>query len=188
MTMTGEKALIDVEPRDLGLPPEEFMDSDDGIPENFLYTDARGWRTDDFRRVAKAEDEILTYIEAGGDVESDEALDRFEDNEAWATSIDPGLIGTVLALSVVGCCPITSCVGGDGHMEDHPLVMFWCPEEAWEVVRDSAIETGVSICAVKLDGPQPALMAFHTSDWRPLQSFGIALVQRWPDTGSYFGS
>lgn len=178
--MTGSHPTIDVSPHALGLPPEDFMDSEDGIPENHLYSDARGWEPEDFARFAAAEDEILAWASAGGDLDSDEAWDLFAtDNEAWASSIDPGLIGTVIALSVVGCCPFTSCTGGDGHLEDHPLVAFWCPVGVWPLVRETAEATGVSLSELPMDGPQPAVMAHTASDWHPLRTFGAVLVERW---------
>lgn len=184
--MQSNTTLIDVPAEALGLPSEDKMSSDSGLVENHLYEDVRGWKTGDFRRFAKAEKQILDYLAEGGDLESEDAYMRFEENEAWTSSIDPGLIGTVIALSVVGCCPVTSCVGSVGHHEGYPLVAFWCPAASWPTVRAAAEHVGVSVTWQKLVDGGTLLIAYHESSWRPLHALGFELVARWPDTGSVF--
>ena len=126
-------------------------------------------------KLAAEEDEILAWAEQGGDLSSDEAFERFEDIEAWCTSMDPGVISTSIALSVVGCCPVSSCIGAAGHSEHHPVVLFWCPSEIWPLVRDIAASTGVSIRGCG----EPGITLYTDGDIRPLRVFARRLVEVW---------
>ena len=129
----------------IGLPSEDIMSSDCGLHQNHEYQDARGWDMEGYIRISQEEDAILEWAAQGNDLRSGEAYERFEDSEAWCTSIDPGVISTVIALSVAGCCPVTSCSGGPGHSGDYPYVFFWCPESSWSNVLDAARRAGVSL-------------------------------------------
>jgi len=173
--------VIEVDPKHLGLPDEAIMSCTDGLQENRYYVDSRGWDRQDFSRLAAAEDAILAYAAAGGDLQSDDAAERFKDDEAWATGIDPGLIATVIALAVVGCCPVTSCVGGPGHRLVQSLILCWCPVERWPWVRSVAVAARVSLEGVSEGVTSPCVLAYtgDADDWQPLREFGQQLVAAW---------
>ena len=166
---------IAVEKENIGLPDEDTMSEEYGLVENPDYVDARGWDLEGYERLLEEECEIVEWAESGGDLGSQAAYDQFEGWEAWCTGIDPGLICTVMALSVVGCCPFTSCIGGQSHSESHPVVGFWCTQEVWPLIKASAAATGCSLRGCD----SPGIILYHEQDWRPLRAFGAELIERW---------
>jgi hypothetical protein len=73
------------------------------------------------------------------DPEDDETLEAFE----FLFGLDPGIATSVLAISAAGAAPLTSCRGGPGHYEQHPLVGFWAERETWERIRAAAIQAEI---------------------------------------------
>jgi hypothetical protein len=144
-----------------------------GFVENREFEDLRGFRLKDYRHFEAEEDVLLRYVSAGGDLSSAEAEKRFGDYESWKFGLDPGMISVVIALSVIGACPITSCVGGDGHLECHPIVSFYCSRKLFPRIRKAAAAAHIS-----LRGSPNGIVAYHLEDWRPFRKFARALVQR----------
>jgi len=130
------------------------MASVGGLDENLGYEDLRHLDWAGFDVVFREEPELLSRLSAGEDLCDDTGA-----YETLALGLDPGVASTVVALAALGCPPLTSCSGGPGHREEHPLVVFWCPHELFEDVFRAAQASGVDLEGVL----HPGLMAFAGS-------------------------
>lgn len=158
--------FIDVKDSDFELPDEDEMSCEDGLVENHYYRDLRGFEWDDYEEICDAEQELLDYEDDGGDLLSDEAVELFEDNMCFQLDLDPGVASTVIALAAMGACPVTSCKGGEGHYESHPLVFFWA-----DIKHKDMIVSAAKKAKVFLKGTSRGLLVYHETDVRPLMSF-----------------
>ena len=95
----------------------------------------RGSRLKDHKQFETEENDLLEFLSLGADLKSVEAEKRFGEYETWKIGIDPGMISIVMALSAVGACPITSCVGGEGHLESHPVMCLQRPHQVCNAAR-----------------------------------------------------
>lgn len=129
-----------MDPAHLGLPSEDRLACSTGLVDNHEYRDLRDLSWEEFDAVFEEEPELLARLEAGEDL--------YDDTFAYETlvlGLEPGVASTVVALAALGCPPMTSCAGGPGHREEHPLVVFWCPEEKLEVVAHAAKNAGATV-------------------------------------------
>lgn len=136
-----------MDPKHLGFPDEEVMSSEDGLMGNHYYRDLRWADADDYHRWVTDAEELLEAEDP-----DDEDAD-FSDNEVWLLGLDPGVAPVVAALSAIGCCPVTSCSGGPGHYEGHPLVLVWCEQEhLTRIEQAAACVEGVEVEGVAAPG------------------------------------
>jgi hypothetical protein len=156
----------------LGLPDEETMTCEDGLVENHHYRDLRGIPLVEYEEIAKGEAELLAYE---GDLDSDEASEHFADNWAFTLGLDPGTASTVAAISVIGACPVTSCCGGPGHYEKHPLVYFWCEPEHAGLVLEAAAGAGVEVDAAG----SPGVLVYTHGSVGLMRDFAERLIVGW---------
>lgn len=161
-------------PHSVGLPDEDTMSCEDGLVENHFYIDLRWVGLDDFDRFWTQEEDLLQFIEDGGDPEADEAGETFCDNEVYFLGLDPGVASSVAALAALGAVPFSSCTGGPGHGETHPLVAFWAAEEHIPTILDAADEVGVLVDAVSPSG----LVAYTMGDTSTMRDFAQAIIRR----------
>lgn len=152
----------------LGLPDEETMACEDGLVENHHYRDLRFLTWEDYHRFVEQEQALLDY---DGDLGSDEAMFEFEDNEVYMLDLDPGVATTVAAIAASGGVPVSSCNGGPGHYETHPLVFFWCPEVLLPRFQKAADQTGVN-----LTGTSGGILVWHENSIEPMREFAKALA------------
>jgi hypothetical protein len=71
------------------------------------------------QRINDSEDAVATMDEIADEFYEDPGLDPY--------GLDVGVASTVVALSPLGCVPLSSCNGGcygDFHHESHPLIVF----------------------------------------------------------------
>lgn len=85
------------------------------------YIDVCGATWEDVYTVLEEEREALA--QPGDGVNPGIEVVNLNGEEAY---LDLGVGAAVLALSAAGCAPISSCSGGPGHHEPHPLVAFHC--------------------------------------------------------------
>tara|TARA_Y100000034_G_C6705179_1_gene311220 strand:+ start:53 stop:550 length:498 start_codon:yes stop_codon:yes gene_type:complete len=154
-----------------GFPDEETLSCQDGLYENHHYRDLRGYGRSDYSRLKAEEVELLEY---DGDPNSDEALQDLEDNEVWIIGLDPGVASTVIALLAIGAVPFTSCSGGPGHYEQHPLVAFWAREDQMTHILAAAEQTQVEVCAVN----SPGFLVYTLGSEEKMMNFADELIQR----------
>lgn len=169
--------LVKVNDKDLGVPSEgDLMDfHEDGHTCNHDFVDLTGAFTyKEAKAIAKEEDTILAWIDAGGDAEA-WCRDQFKVCGDLLAGFDPGVMGAVAALVASGCSPLASCNGCPGHWSDQPVIYFWCPRKVWPKIRRAAEFTGV--CLQGAGGAHgDGIRAYHPNDWRAIREFGKALV------------
>jgi len=168
----------------IGYPDEETMSCEDGLVENHHYMDMRRMTEEDFRHIIGDEKLAIEWAEQTGlSLDSDEAFAHFTRPEhenalyEWIP-LEAGIASTVIALSVIGCGPVTSCAGGEGHYESHPLVVFWADEPRLELVEKAA-EGLVEVCGAS----QPGLMVYTEVDISLMAIFAKRLMELWPISG-----
>jgi hypothetical protein len=167
-----------IDPSCVGLPDEETMTCTDGLVENHYYRDLRWMDLEGYQVIRADEDALLTYVEDGNDPGSDEAWEEFCDNEVYRLDLDPGVATTVAALAALGAVPFTSCTGGPGHYETHPLVGFWATEEHLLKVLEAADEVGVEVTGVAPQG----VLVYTLGDVSLMRDFSEALIRKVPSS------
>lgn len=165
----------DVKPEDWGLPDEETMSCQDGLVENHDYGDMRGMTVEDYQEWCRWEDAVLAW---GGDPFSDEALERFEEF-GLIGALDPGVASAVVALSVIGACPVTCCSAAhERAYEKHPLVYAWIPAELEPMIRTAAEAAGVNVSGNPA-GYSPGILIWTGKELAPMRAFADKLVEQW---------
>jgi len=150
------------------------MTCDEGLVENHFYRDLRGMDKGDFGCMWDEEQELLDYIASGKDPEADEAWEQFCDNDVYRLDLDPGVASTVAALAAIGACPVTSCAGGSGHFEQHPLVLFWGEQEHLDKVLAAAKEVeGIEVEGVG----EPGILVYTHGDVSLMREFAQVLMR-----------
>lgn len=118
----------------LAFPNEERAGSEDGLSDNHAYLDMRGVSTNEAKEAVDEEHDLLLRILDIDDEDQDSGIEEIEDllREEMnpLASFDLGVGGLVLALSSLGCVPISSCNGGvvgGSHSLPHPWIIFHAP-------------------------------------------------------------
>lgn len=118
----------------LAFPNEERAGSEDGLSDNHAYVDMRGVSANEAKEAVDEEHDLLLRILDIGDEDQDSGIEEIEDllREEMnpLASFDLGVGGLVLALSSLGCVPISSCNGGvvgGSHSLPHPWIIFHAP-------------------------------------------------------------
>lgn len=160
-----------INPSAIGFPDEETMSCEDGLVENHHYSDFRGMTPAFYREVREAENALLA---------TDETFDpddpENEDLMGSLLGLDPGVATTVVALSVIGACPVTSCSGQEGHYETHPLVYTWCDEEQLALIEQAADYAGVEVVGV---GDPGIMICMKQGSLHKMRAFAEGLVHLW---------
>lgn len=151
------------------------MAAEDGALEgNQAYADLRALSVTELAQVLAREDALLIEIEAAGASGAAEVEARFADlrglsfepaDELWG--LDVGVAGVVVALSVMGACPVASCNGGafgPGHQSQYAYVAFYLCDAALTDILCRAERTNCGLIAIDglghLYGPVEAMIAF----------------------------
>ena len=155
-----------IRPDDLAWIEGEDASDDTGLGCNRDYRDLR---TTTWTEV----DEVITI-----------ERQRFEQSEAWGfmdsheiRELDVGVAGATMALAAAGCVPFTSCNGGalgGRHQEEYPLVAFYLPTGAVDLVMSAAEEAGVGLFQ---DSDYGTVHVFGRGIG-DLHAFALALVDR----------
>lgn len=162
-----------LDPQFVRLPDEAYISAEDGLPENLGYVDIRHLGTRAyFSAMWKHELALLAFA---GDLASEEAQVRFEDDECWAMGFDALIGSTVISLALAGAVPLSSCAGGAGHAERHPVVAFWSDEAHIGPILEAARASGVEVSGVL--GDPPSLMVWHADDVLRLREFARCLAE-----------
>ncbi|MER9938221.1 hypothetical protein [Mesorhizobium sp. M0088] len=136
MPQTTKPEAVDVEIRrtlDISLLAqldEERASSEDGLEVNHAYIDVRGYGFEDGELLLSHEADFLDDLDKAGWTtdEAEEIIDDFLSNAFELSPFDAGMGGAVIALSVAGAIPISSCNGGtigqSSHAEALPSILF----------------------------------------------------------------
>lgn len=119
---------------------------DSGLGCNRDYRDLRGMTSVDLHRVLRTETSLIDQVLEGGLTHG-----ALEVGPHWQLEVDELELGTasaVVALSVVGCIPYTSCNGGvfgGTHAADRLVVGFYMRPAHLEIVREASRSAGVEL-------------------------------------------
>lgn len=148
---------------------EATASSADGLAVNHEYQDLRDLTLEDLKDVLEYETEAFEELRL--EDFSDSVVERID--EEWLESfllpgIDFGVASTVVALSALGCVPITSCRGNtlnDGHRHAAPTVCFYAAENTLPLLLQHANSSGVWL-ANNMD-----MVELYTNDLRSMLAF-----------------
>lgn len=119
---------------------------DSGLGCNRDYRDLRGMTAADLHRVIRAETSLIDQVLEGRFTDS--ASDLHQDWPLEVEELELGTASAVVALSVAGCIPYTSCNGGvfgGTHAADRLVVGFYMRPAHVEVVREASRSAGVEL-------------------------------------------
>ena len=164
-----------VDPSKLGWPTNDQTGSDSGFGCNRAYEDLTGRSWVDARTVFELERDLISKIESEYESLDEESFEsELLNAEMYLDGLDLGVAATVIALSAVGCVPFSSCnagaFGGD-HQERYPLVAYYAPSNAVELILSAAAEAEIG-----LDGGD--YLVAYADDIRKLSAFAWALIKR----------
>jgi hypothetical protein len=136
----------------LSHPDEDRVASEDGLSENHAYVDVRGVTSDEAREAAEEELILLQRISTVDgkiqDIIVEEIEDSLREEIHPLAGFDLGVGGLVLALSSIGCIPISSCNGGvvgGSHSLPHPWIIFYAPLATIDRLLEAAMVTNVGL-------------------------------------------
>jgi hypothetical protein len=159
----------------LDWPARGEAGNDTGLGCNRMYRDLRRLTWANARRVLSLETDLIAKIEATFTGEEDEALEEeLLECETYLYGLDLGVASAVASLSAAGCVPFSSCnagaFGGD-HQERCPLVAFYAPARAVELLIASAEEAGIGLEGNKY-------LVAYADDIQSLGRFARSLIGR----------
>lgn len=125
--------------------PDVDAASQDEFEGNAYYMDLRGFRLADAASVLQRERSIVAgWQESGVLLE----LEEDESGDDPLPHLDTGVASAVVALSVAGCVPFTSCNAGafgGVHSAPFPIVRFFAPANVVDLLLSCAEEAGVGL-------------------------------------------
>ena len=154
-----------VDPSLLEWPSESDLIEEDVFVRG--YIDLRGASWEDVSTILEEERRALAQPE--DEVNPGVDIANRNGEEAY---LDLGVGAVVFALSAAGCAPISSCSGGSGHHEPHPLVAFYSRKGR---VRDLLKAAELADCGL-LNGAEGTLIVY-AEDVGGLLTFTETLVE-----------
>ena len=164
-----------IDPRRLGWIDQRRATARRGLPENGQYVDLRGFQRCDL--VAVLEEERAAYAELAAAGYSQQAIDRLDARQrqvAIVRIVDFGIAAAVVALSALGCVPVSSCrgnsLGARRHEHPAPMVTFYARRIHLAALGDAVQRADISIVnnAAKLEA--------YADDLRKMHAFAEALL------------
>jgi len=164
----------EIDPRKLGWIDERRASTRRGLPANQTYVDLRGFRSVDLDAVLAEEQAGWDELEASSYAQSAiDALDRRQSATAIVRIVDFGMAAAVVAVSALGCVPITSCrgnsLGSRRHEHPAPMLTFYARRLHLDALMAATAEAAIS--AVNND----AKVEIYTDDLRKMHRFAQAL-------------
>jgi hypothetical protein len=165
-----------VDASDLGWPAAGEAGEESGLGCNRMYTDLRRLSWAEARRVFTLERDLIARIESTADTEEESAAIEEELYESGQDlyGLDLGVASTVISLSAAKCVPFSSCNGGafgGQHHEKYPIVAFYAPAQAVELLIASAEEADIGLESNKY-------LIAYADDIRKIRSFAQSLGSR----------
>ncbi|MDP9053917.1 MAG: hypothetical protein M3N93_06390 [Acidobacteriota bacterium] len=159
----------------LGWPTKDETGPDSGFGCNRAYDDLTGRSWADAQTVFELERDLMSGIESEYESLDEESREtELLEAEMYLDGLDLGVAATVIALSAAGCVPFSSCnagaFGGD-HQERYPLVAFYAPSNAVDLLLSAAAEAEIG-----LDGGD--YLIAYADDIRKLSAFAWALIKK----------
>ena len=164
-----------IDPRRLGWIDQRRAAAQRGLPENGQYVDLRGFQRCDLVAVLEEEREGYAQLAAAG--YSQQAIDQLDARQRQAAIVrivDFGMAAAVVALSALGCVPVSSCrgnsLGARRHEHPAPMVTFYARRIHLAALGDAVARADISIVnnAAKLEA--------YADDLRKMHAFAEALL------------
>lgn len=160
--------------RALGWLDGKRAETRSNFPANFQYVDLRGFTDGDLARAIAEERDTYDYLARHNF--SQLAIDEVDRNSLLSSivpMIDFGVGAAVIALSALGCVPVTSCRGPTLGMRPHsqpaPMIVFYARPQQVRLLMQAVIEANCQI--VNND----AKLEVYADDVRKLHHFAVAL-------------
>jgi hypothetical protein len=167
-------ARREIEPRKLGWIDARRAASHRGLPANQAYVDLRGFQPIDLDAVL--EEERVGYRDLETTGYAQETIDEIDARQAANSVVrivDFGVAAAVVALSALGCVPITSCRGNSlGHRRhEHPapMITFYARRLHLDALMEAVNEAEIYI--VNND----AKLEIYADDLRKMHRFAETL-------------
>jgi hypothetical protein len=161
----------EIDPRRLGWIEERRAATRQGLPANRHYVDLRGFRRVDLDAVLAEERAGYAALEAAGFSEA--ALDARQRETSILRIVDFGMASTVVALSALGCVPVTSCrgnsLGARRHEHPAPMTTFYARRLHLEALQAAVEQADIYIVN------NEAKLEAYAEDLRKMHRFAIAL-------------
>jgi hypothetical protein len=164
-----------IDPRRLGWIDQRRAAARRGLPENGQYVDLRGFQHCDL--VAVLEEERAGYAALAAAGYSQPAIDQLDARQRQAAIVrivDFGMAAAVVALSALGCVPVSSCrgnsLGARRHEHPAPMVTFYARRIHLAALADAVARADIGIVnnAAKLEA--------YADDLRKMHAFAEALL------------
>jgi hypothetical protein len=144
------------------------------FPANRDYIDLRGLALTDLDTVLAEERSGYALLEAEGYAQSAiDLVDRKREEAAVAPMLDFGIASTVVALSVLGCVPVTSCrghsLGKQVHAHPAPMTTFYARKTLAPVLLRAVERADIYIVN------SGAKLEAYSEDIRKMHAFAVAL-------------
>lgn len=141
---------------------------------NFEYVDLRGLSLADLERALDEERRAYGLLEAAGfDQRSIDEVDRQRATSPFIPTLDFGVVSAVVAISALGCVPVTSCrgptLGRRRHQQPAPMIVFYARR-----THIPALLEGVerADCQIVNNG---AKVEIYADDVRKMWRFALAM-------------
>jgi hypothetical protein len=144
------------------------------FPANRDYVDLRGFTLADLDAVMDEERIGYAILEAGHYAShAIETVDRQQRASKLAPMLDFGIASTVVALSALGCVPVTSCRGGSlgahAHLYPAPMTTFYARKAHTPALLAAVEEADINIVNAG------AKLEVYSEDLRKVHAFAAAL-------------
>jgi len=144
------------------------------FPANFQYVDLRGLTLADLDRSLAEETEGYAALEKSSFSQASiDEIDRRQATSSIVPVVDFGVGAAVVALSALGCIPVTSCrgptLGAQKHSQPAPMVVFYARR-----IKVPALMRAVEAadCQIVNNG---AKLEIYADDVRKMHAFALAI-------------
>ena len=149
------------------------------FPANFQYIDLRGFTDSDLERAIAEEQQAYDYLmEHHFSQAAIDAIDQKSQLSSVVPMIDFGVGAAVVALSVFGCIPVTSCrgptLGMRMHSQPAPMIVFYARPSQVPALIEAVVAANCQIIN------NDAKLEIYADDVRKLHQFAITLRQLLP--------
>jgi hypothetical protein len=175
ITVIGNVILCrTLDPSQLGWISGKRAVTRSNFPANFEYVDLRGLSLSDLDRALDEEGRAYDFLQAAGfDQTSIDEVDRQRANSPFVPVLDFGIVAAVVAVSALGCVPVTSCrgptLGRRPHQQPAPMIVFYARRTHVPTLL-KAIEQ--ADCQIVNNG---AKVEIYADDVRKMRRFALAM-------------
>jgi len=144
------------------------------FPANFEYVDLRGLSLADLERALDEERGAYALLEAAGfDQASIDEVDRQRAASPFIPILDFGVVSAVVAVSALGCVPVTSCrgptLGLRPHQQPAPMIVFYARRTHVPTLLETVERAD---CQIVNNG---AKVEIYANDVRKMRRFAVMM-------------